>query len=153
MFTVHIAGHLGKKPETRFTPSGQKVTNFSIATNHRKGKEEITVWVKIVMWGDRFDKILSYMDKGTAVIVTGRMNPPSTYTDKEGRTQCNLEVTAEMIEFSPFGKGRSDQQTETPFDQTMSSSPYEKRSSPYAAHVSGMGNQFSDEKEEEDLPF
>jgi single-strand DNA-binding protein len=104
MFIVHLAGHLGKDPETRFTPSGQKVTTFTIATNHRKGKEDVTIWVRVTVWGDRFDKLISYLKKGSAVIVTGRMNPPSSYTDKEGRTQVSLEVTAEMIEFSPFGK-------------------------------------------------
>lgn len=104
MFIVHIAGHLGKDPETRFTPSGQKVTTFTVATNHRKGKEDITIWVRVTVWGDRLDKIMPYLKKGSAVIVTGRMNPPSSYTDKEGRTQISLEITAEMVEFSPFGK-------------------------------------------------
>lgn len=104
MFIVHLAGHLGKDPETRFTPSGQKVTTFTLATNQRKGKEDVTVWVKVTVWGERFDKMIAYLKKGSAVIVTGRMNPPSSYTDKEGRTQVSLEVTAEMIEFSPFGK-------------------------------------------------
>jgi single-strand DNA-binding protein len=105
MFIVQIAGHLGKDPETRFTPSGQKVTAFTVATNHRKGKEDVTVWVRVTVWGDRLDKVISYLKKGSGIIVVGKMNPPSSYVDKEGRTQFSLEVTAEMIEFSPFGKG------------------------------------------------
>jgi len=104
MFIVHVAGHLGKDPETRFTPSGQKVISFSIAVNHRKGKEDVTTWVRVTVWGDRFDKLLPYLKKGSGVIVTGKMNPPASYTDKEGRTQISLEIVAEMIEFSPFGK-------------------------------------------------
>ena len=64
MFIVHLAGHLGKDPETRFTPSGQKVTTFTIATNQRKGKEDVTVWVRVTVWGDRFDKLLSFLKKG-----------------------------------------------------------------------------------------
>lgn len=110
MFIVTLAGHLGKDPETRFTPSGQKVTSFNVATNHRKGKEDVTIWVRVTVWGDRLDKMLSFLKKGSGVIVTGRMSPPSSYSDKEGRTQINLEVTAEMVEFSPFGK--SDRQGE-----------------------------------------
>lgn len=106
MFIVQIAGRLGKDPETRFTPSGQKVTTFNVATNHRKGKEDVTIWVRVTIWGDRFDKMLSYLKKGSAVIVAGRMNPPSSYTDKDGRSQVSLEVTAEMLEFSPFGSDR-----------------------------------------------
>ncbi len=103
MFIVNIAGRLGKDPETRFTPSGQKVTSFNIATTQRKGKEDVTIWIRVTVWGDRFDKIISYLKKGSAVIVVGKMNPPSSYTDKEGRTQISLEMTADMIEFSPFG--------------------------------------------------
>lgn len=110
MFIVQIAGRLGKDPETRFTPSGQKVTTFTLATNHRKGKEDVTIWVRVTVWGERLDKILSFLKKGSAAIVMGRMNPPSTYVDKEGRTQTSLEVTAEMIEFSPFGGGSERQE-------------------------------------------
>lgn len=104
MFIVQVAGRLGKDPETRFTPSGQKVTHFNIAVNQKKNKEDVTIWVRITIWGDRLDKILPHLKTGSAVIVIGRMNPPSSYVDKEGRTQFSLEVTAEMIEFSPFGR-------------------------------------------------
>lgn len=110
MFIVQIAGHLGKDPEVRFTPSGQKVSTFTLATKRRKGREDVTIWVRVTVWGDRLDKVISCLKKGSAVIVIGRMDPPSPYTDKEGRAQASLEVTAEMIEFSPFGKG--DQQVE-----------------------------------------
>lgn len=175
MFIVHLAGHLGKDPETRFTPSGQKVTSFTIATNHRKGKEDVTIWVRVTVWGDRFDKLISYLKKGSAVIVTGRMNPPSSYTDKEGRTQVSVEVTAEMIEFSPFGKtDRSGegqmQQTATgqshggnsyeasqasPYDegqfQTTHASQYGKSPSSYGSHATGQGNH--SQTDEDNLPF
>ncbi len=63
MFIVHIAGHLGKDPETRFTANGQKVTTFTMAINQRKGKEDVTVWVRVTVWGDRFDKMISYFGK------------------------------------------------------------------------------------------
>lgn len=165
MFFVHLAGHLGKDPETRFTPSGQKVTTFTLAVNHRKGKEDVTTWVRITIWGDRFDKLISYLKKGSAVIVGGKMNPPSSYTDKEGRTQFSLEVIAEMIEFSPFGK--TEKQTETSgFDASSSyqtssrnntaqnsqyGSPYSNQTQ-YGSQTSGHGSspQLMDEEE---LPF
>lgn len=181
MFTVHIAGHLGKDPETRFTPSGQKVTTFSIATNQRKGKEDVTIWVRVTIWGDRFDKILPYLKKGSAVIVTGRMNPPSSYTDKEGRTQISLEVTAEMIEFSPFGKTDREGQTGTQAGQAQTgqtqaggytpyeapyqtqtqheennyqanAAPYSKPPATYGAQQTGQGS-YAQAADEDGLPF
>lgn len=175
MFIVHIAGNLGKDPETRFTANGQKVTSFNIAVNQRKGKEEITVWVRVVIWGDRFDKMISYLKKGSGIIVTGRMNPPTTYADKEGRTQVNLEVTAEMLEFSPFGKSdrTADGQTvpQTGFNQQYSQpSNMAAYSMPQAgnepAHYNkppsqnyggnyavGMGGEFDHSMDEDNLPF
>ncbi len=174
MFIVHLAGHLGKDPETRFTPSGQKVTAFTIATNHRKGKEDVTIWVRVTVWGDRFDKLISYLKKGSGVVVTGRMNPPSSYTDKEGRTQISLEVTAEMIEFSPFG--RSDRMGEGQGQQTAShshtgyshegsqqqasydESQFQMNHAPqygksYGGQTAGQGSHHSQAVDEDTLPF
>jgi single-strand DNA-binding protein len=44
MNIIEVAGHLGADPVTRFTPSGQKVTTFNVATNSRKGGNEVTIW-------------------------------------------------------------------------------------------------------------
>lgn len=105
MIIIHIAGHLGSDPEVRFTPSGQKVTSFRVATNIKRGDKEKTVWWRVSCWGDRFDKRLAYLKKGSAVIVVGEMGIPDIYTDKSGNQQISLEITAEIISFSPFGKG------------------------------------------------
>lgn len=104
MIIIEIAGHLGADPETRFTPSGQKVTNLRVATNVRKAGKDETVWWRVTIWGDRFDKMMTYLKKGSAVIIIGEMGKPEIYTDREGRQQIALELTAEMIRFSPFGK-------------------------------------------------
>ena len=105
MIIVEIAGHLGSDPEVRFTPSNQKVTSFRVATNFKRGENEKTVWWRVTCWGDRFDKRLAYLKKGSAVIVHGEMGEPKIYTDKSGNQQISLEITAEIISFSPFGKG------------------------------------------------
>lgn len=172
MFIVHLAGHLGKDPETRFTPSGQKVTTFSIATNQRKGKEDVTLWVRVTVWGDRFDKLMSYLKKGSAVIVVGKMNPPTSYTDKDGRTQISLEVTAEMIEFSPFGKmdrpgegqgSMSQGSSNTAYDSSASqydegqfqtnSPQYSRGAQPSYGAQAGQGNSHSQSIDDDALPF
>lgn len=104
MNIIQIAGHLGSDPVTRFTASGQKVTSFTIATNIKRGESTITVWYRITVWGDRMDKMLSFLKKGSAVIVVGELQKPEIYTDKEGRQQISLEVWADIVRFSPFGK-------------------------------------------------
>lgn len=167
MFIVNLAGHLGKDPETRFTPTGQKVTIFTIATNHRKGKEDVTIWVRITVWGDRFDKLLAYLKKGSGIIVTGKMNPPSSYTDKEGRTQVSLEVTAEMIEFNPFGRnepqeGSSHQMShaqtgQNSLDSSHSEGQFQLNQAPSYTkpfgQASSQGHSYPQSVNDDNLPF
>lgn len=179
MFIVTIAGHLGKDPETRFTSNGQKVTSFSIAVNQRKGKEEITTWVRVTVWGDSLDKMISYLKKGSGVIITGKMNPPTTYVDKEGRTQIALEVTAEMIDFNPFGRsdkqqgegqGNPGQREEgqyqaqrAPQQQSMNTqynapNPQYNQTAgqpnySHSSHTTGQGSHSHSADEDENLPF
>lgn len=101
---VQIAGHIGKDAEVRFTPDGKKVTSFSVATNKRRKGEDTTVWYRVTIWGDQFEKMVPYLKKGSAVLVVGDLEA-RLYTDKEGRPQISLEITAWNIGFSPFGKG------------------------------------------------
>lgn len=98
-----IAGHIGKDPEVRFMPDGKKVTSFSVATNKKKKGQDVTTWYRVTIWGEQFDKMMPYFKKGSAVIVIGDIEP-RLYTDKEGRPQISMELTAWHISFSPFGK-------------------------------------------------
>ncbi len=108
MNLIHIAGNLGADAEERFTSGGKRVVSLRVATKVRHGKEDVTVWWRVSIWGDRFDKMLPYLKKGSGVIVVGEMGKPETYVDKEGKTQISLSMTAEIVKFSPFGKPRSE---------------------------------------------
>jgi single-strand DNA-binding protein len=109
MNTLTLAGRLGSDPEERMTPGGQKVTTFRMAVRTwRKGAEE-TIWFRVTAWGDRFDRIMGHLKKGSAVIVVGELQKPDIFNDRNGQPQVGLEVTAEMIKFSPFG-GKGDGQ-------------------------------------------
>lgn len=103
MIFIQVAGHLGQDPEVRYTPNGQKVTTIRVATNIRRSNKEKTIWWRVTMWGERFDKKLAYLKKGSAVIVWGEMGIPDIYQDKEGNPQTSFEIIAEHISFSPFG--------------------------------------------------
>lgn len=106
---VHIVGRLTKDPETRFTSGGQKVTTFAVASNtFRSGNEETIFW-RVTLWGDRWDKMMQHFTKGKMIMIGGEMRKPGTYTDKNGATQMgNIEVTADYVKFVPMG--RSDQE-------------------------------------------
>ena len=157
MNLLQLAGHLGSDPETRFTPNGQKVTTFRLAINGKKAGKEFTMWWRITVWGEH--RLLPYLKKGSAVIVAGEMQKPEIYTDKEGRPQVSLEMTAEVIRFSPFGKNeRSGEQAQSGANSYGSYATPSTQAA-YAGVESGEAsfggfNQFgSDFKEDEEIPF
>lgn len=168
MIIVQIAGRLGKDPETRFTPSNQKVTTMTVATTVRKGGKEETVWWRVTIWGDRFDKMLTYLKKGSAVVVVGEMNKPDIWTDKEGRPQVSLELTAEIIRFSPFGNPDKPEQANvshsaasaTQFSENMGTASYGSMSgsamhTPSSGYSSNQGAMHYNQPShsEDPLPF
>lgn len=118
MNQITIAGHLGADPEVRFTSSGQKVTTLRVAARSRRGAKDEVIWWKITIWGEQFDKMIPYFKKGSPIIVTGELNKPEIFTDREGRPQVSMNITASNIQFSPFGRPDSSSSDE-PASQDM----------------------------------
>ncbi len=101
---IHIAGHLGADPEVRFTSTGKKVTALRVATRTRRGKNnDDTIWWRVTVWGEQFDKLISFLKKGSAVMVFGEIHKPELFNDRDGKPAISLEITATHLEFSPFG--------------------------------------------------
>jgi single-strand DNA-binding protein len=101
---TQIAGHLGADPEERRTPTGKKVTTLRVATKvWHEGKDE-TIWWSVSVWGDEFDNILRHLKKGSAVCVLGALRKPRIWKDRDGNPQVTLELNAQVVSFSPFGK-------------------------------------------------
>jgi single-strand DNA-binding protein len=98
---VTLMGHLGKDAETKHTPNGKQVTNFSIATNRswKKGDEWVkeTDWHNVVAWQVR-DETLAELLKGSLVMVKGRLQMRN-YENKEGRKVYVTEVVAQDVLF------------------------------------------------------
>lgn len=121
MNLIEIMGIVGTDPEERTTPSGSKVVSFRIADNIRRGAQgEETIWWRVTVWGDQFDRMMPYIKKGSALIVHGEIRKkPDVYQDREGQTQVSMEVTATQLRFSPFGRS---QQQEGSSGQTSATS-------------------------------
>ena len=144
MNQITIAGHLGADPEVRFTSSGQKVTTLRVAARARRGAKDETIWWKVTVWGEQFDKMIPYFKKGSPIIVTGELNKPEIFTDREGRPQVSMNITAQNLMFSPFGRP----------DQGGSSGAVGAESSaqPEMAHA-GVQEQSAFGQGKSDLPF
>ena len=108
--TIIIIGNLGKDPEMRYTPGGQAVTSFSVATsrqytssNGQMVKE--TIWFRVSAWGKQAETCNQYLRKGSKVLVEGRLTcdpatgGPRTYPRKDGTTGSSFEVTAQTVRF------------------------------------------------------
>ena len=102
-----VAGHLGADPEVRFTSSGQKVTTLRVAAKVRKGSKDDTIWWKVTVWGEQFDKMMGYLKKGSPIMVMGELSKPEIFTDREGKPQVSMNITATNLTFSPFGRSDS----------------------------------------------
>ena len=86
-------GRLGRDPESRFTQSGKTVVNFSIACSEKRGGEEYTEWVPIVVWDKLGEICAQYLQKGSLVYISGRMQTRK-WQDKEGGTRYTTEIVA-----------------------------------------------------------
>lgn len=114
---VMIVGNLGTDPEMRFTPSGQAVTNFSVATNRRYTssngeKVEETVWFRVSAWGRLAETCNEYLRKGRKVLVEGRLTAdetggPRIWTDQNGNPRASFEISAITVQFLS-GRGDED---------------------------------------------
>ncbi|HEY6019640.1 MAG TPA: single-stranded DNA-binding protein [Candidatus Paceibacterota bacterium] len=107
--TIIIVGNVGKDPEMRYTPSGQAVTSFSVATNRqytRGDGEQVkeTTWFRIQTWGKQAEICNQYLKKGSKVLVEGRLvsnteGSPRTWTKQDGSTGATFEVNAATVRF------------------------------------------------------
>jgi single-strand DNA-binding protein len=152
MNQITIAGHLGADPEVRFTSSGLKVTTLRVAARARRSGKDETIWWKVTVWGEQFDKIIPYFKKGSPIIVAGELNKPEIFTDREGRPQVSMSITAFNIMFSPFGRPDS-QSGSTEGAETGSHGAHPEMAHAAAEHaVHGQGKAdpaFS----EDEIPF
>lgn len=106
---VILLGNLGRDPEVRFTPSGQAVANFTIATNEswtdkQGAKQERTEWHRIVVWGKLAELCGEYLKKGRQAFIEGRLQTRE-WTDKENKKNYTTEIVANSVQFLGSGPG------------------------------------------------
>ena len=116
-----IIGNLGRDPEMRYTPSGQAVTQFTVATNrnYRDAQGEWqseTEWFRVVVWGPQAERTAERLRKGHKVYVEGRIQTRQ-WEDQQGQKRSTTELVANQVnslerrergdEDAPFPEDRS----------------------------------------------
>ena len=103
MNKILIIGNLGSDPEMRYTPNGNPVTSFTVATNRRykasdgENREE-TEWFRISAWNRLAETCNQYLQRGSKVYVEGRLSS-RTYVGNDGETRVSLDVNASEVRF------------------------------------------------------
>jgi len=122
--TIIIVGNLGRDPEMRYTPAGQAVTSFPVASNRKytnnNGEQvEETIWFRVSAWGKQAENCNQFLKKGSKVLVEGRLKPdPSTggprIWEKDDKRGTSYEVTATTVQFLSTRGGET-----TPIDESI----------------------------------
>ncbi len=108
---IILVGNLGRDPELRYTPQGDAVCSFSIATNERKKDksgefQDVTTWFKITLWRRLAENASKYLTKGSPVYIEGRLQVEE-WTDRDQNKRFTLGVQATDMHFISAGRGES----------------------------------------------
>ena len=145
---VIIVGNVGRDPETRYMPSGDAVTNISVATSDRyKDKQsgemkETTEWHRVAFFGKLAEIAGQYLKKGSQVYVEGRLRTRK-WTDAGGQEKYSTEIVAETMQMlggKPVG-GSGDG------GESYARSKPAEQSAPASSNAASLGAM------DDDIPF
>jgi single-strand DNA-binding protein len=98
---VSLVGRLTKDPELRYLGNGTPVANFTLAINrafkNRDGEREAD-FINIVVWRKQAENCANYINKGSLVAVSGRIQSRS-YDGSDGQRRYITEVVADEVHF------------------------------------------------------
>ncbi len=100
---IMIIGNIGNEPEMRFTPNGNPVTSFRVATNRvyttadGERKEE-TEWFTVVAWSRLAEQCNQSLTKGQRVYAEGRLHT-HTWEGQDGQKHYRSEIVANRVLF------------------------------------------------------
>ena len=99
---VFLMGNLTRAPELRYTPSGTAVADLRLAVNRnyttQSGeKREETCFLTVVVWGKQAESCGEYLDKGSPIMVEGRLQTRK-WQDKEGQEKYTTEIVADRMQ-------------------------------------------------------
>ena len=137
---VIIVGNLGADPDSRAMPSGNAVTNISVATSESWNdrdtgeKQEKTEWHRVVFFNRLAEIAAQYLKKGSQVYVEGKLQTRK-WEDKEGNERWTTEVVANQMQML------GDRMSKDMSNDNASSSQ------------STSDNDFSTDEFDDDIPF
>lgn len=134
MNKVILIGNLTSEPQLKFTTNNTPVASFTIAVNRNHTKEDGTKetdFINIVVWNKRAENVKNYLDKGSKVGISGRLQVRK-YQNERGENRYVTEVVADEVEFLNSKKSGLDEKSpvksednRTLEEKVNSNKPYE----------------------------
>ncbi len=97
---VQLIGNLGKDPEVKYMPSGDAVTNITIATTEKwkdknsGEKKEKTEWHRVVFFGKPAEIIGQYCKKGSKIYIEGKLQTRK-WQGQDGQDRYTTEIVVQ----------------------------------------------------------
>jgi len=158
---VILIGNLGKDPELRYTPGGQPVASFSLATTERWSdkngqRQDRTEWHNIVVWGKLGELANQYLKKGRSAYIEGRITTRS-WDDRDGNKKYRTEIVANQIQFLGSAQGGGEPQANSDSGPAQAGEPHFDQTAPAAQagepHFDQTAPAATAGAGEDDLPF
>jgi len=143
---VILVGNLGRDPETRYMPSGDAITNITVATtdtwkDKASGeKKEATEWHRVAFFGKLAEIAGQYLKKGSQVYVEGKLRTRK-WQDKEGQDRYTTEIIADTMQMLGSRQGMGEAPPREP------AAPVSAGGSSARPASSGFGDM------DDDIPF
>ncbi|MBU0751390.1 MAG: single-stranded DNA-binding protein [Gammaproteobacteria bacterium] len=154
---VIIVGNLGKDPEVRYMPSGEAVTNITVATTdtwkdkNSGEKKEATEWHRVVFFRKLAEIAGQYLKKGSQVYIEGSLKTRK-WQGQDGQDRYTTEIVADQMKMlgKREGMGGDDMPSRESGGGASRGAQGGQGGAKPAAQPSG-GNSFNDF--EDDIPF
>jgi single-strand DNA-binding protein len=152
---VILVGNLGRDPEQRQLPSGDAVTNITVATTDqwkdKSGeKQERTEWHRVVFFGRQAEVAHTYLKKGSQVYIEGSLRTRK-WTDQGGQERYTTEIVASKLQMlgkkadsAPASQGQATAATQPPAPKAAAPAPKPATPVPEAPPAMAETDEFPD---------
>ena len=161
MNKIIVIGNVGRDPEMRYTPSGQGVTSFSVASNRRyrtaDGEQrEETMWFNVNAWGRMAEICNQYLTKGRQVYVEGRLTT-RIFQGNDGQARIANDISLTEMQMLGSPRDAAGDDYGSPYNNQGNQGMEDDRA-PYGgggmAGNRGMGGGYGGPSDDiDDLPF
>lgn len=120
MNKITATGRIAADAEVRYTPSGDAIANFRVASDVGFGDKKTTNWFACSLFGKRGEALAQYLTKGQPVTIFGSLTLRE-WTNKDGVKQISPDIRVDEIDLQ--GSAKQDRQQPSDAARNMDKDP------------------------------